>query len=123
MGQLGSKPAEIQYIEVRPDDHIVCLNISKTYKSKERTDIYDCVRHYWRLNVGRAEMTNLVFAIVDGIIVGVFQPIRWYKSNHPQYTNRFEFEGVEKECPFYLGRSVLNVLNPKSQNPVSYINL
>ena len=123
MSKLERQPAEKQYIDVRPEDHILCLNISKTYKSKERTDIYDCVRHYWRLNIKRAELANLVFAIVDGIIVGVFQPIRWYKSNHPQYTNRFEFEGVEKECSFYLGKSVLNVRNSKNQNPVSYINL
>lgn len=123
MGKFENKPAEIQFIEVRPNDHIVCLNISKTYKSKERESIYDCTRHYWRLNIGRAEKANLVLAIAAGMVVGVFQPIRWYKSNHPQYTNRFEFEGIEKECSSYLGRCVLNVLNPRAQNPVSYINL
>ena len=123
MYNLENKLIETQFIEVKNNDHIVCLNISKTYKNKERKDIYDCVRHYWRLNVRRAEKANLVLAIVDGIVVREFQPIRWYKSNHPQYTNRFEFDGVEKECSFYLGKSVLNVLNPKKQNPVSYINL
>ena len=85
MSKLERQPAEKQYIDVRPEDHILCLNISKTYKSKERTDIYDCVRHYWRLNIKRAELANLVFAIVDGIIVGVLQPFRWYKSNKNQY--------------------------------------
>lgn len=123
MNKLESIPSVIQYIEVTPNDHIVCLNISKTYQSNERVDIYDCVRHYWRLDVERAGKANLVFAIVNGIVVGVFQPNHWYKSNHPKYTNRYEFEGVEKENSAYLGRSVWNVINPKSQNPVSYINL
>lgn len=123
MCKLENEPLAIQFIEVKSQDRIVCLNISKTYKSKEREDFYDCARHYWRLNVERAEKANLVFAIVDGIVVDVFQPIRWYKSKHPKYTSRYEFEGVEEEDSAYLGRCVWNLINPKSQNPVSYINL
>lgn len=123
MCKLENEPLAIQFIEVRPQDRIVCLNISKTYRGMEREDIYDCVRHYWRLNVERVKNANLVFAIVDGIVVGVFQPIRWYKSKHPKYASRYEFEGAEKEGSVYLGRSVWNVINPKAQNPVSYINL
>lgn len=35
-----------QYIKPSLEDHIVCVNISKTYNAKERLDNYDRARHY-----------------------------------------------------------------------------
>lgn len=66
-----------QYIEPSIEDHMVCVNISKTFVAKERRDIYDCARHYWRLDVNRAEKVNLVLATVHGIVVAVFHPTHW----------------------------------------------
>ena len=95
----------MEYIQINPNDHIVCVNISKTYDNSERADNY-----------------NRVFAIVHGIVVAVFQPIRWYKSENPKWSNRYEFEGTELSESPYIGKCVWNVINPKSQNPVAYIN-
>lgn len=114
---------EKQFIAIAPNDSIVCVNISQTYNNDERKDIYDCARHYWVLNVQRAEKATHVLAITRGIVVGVFKPTRWYKSNHPKYNNRYEFEGIEEKNSPYLNKCVWNVLNPKAQNPISYINL
>lgn len=112
----------MEYIDINPNDHIVCVNISKTYDKNERADNYDRARHYWVLKKERAEKANLVFAIVHGIVVAVFQPTRWYKSENPTYAKRYEFEGVELTESPYIGKCVWNVINPKSQNPVAYIN-
>lgn len=114
----------MQFIDVDPNDHIVCVNISKTFDSKERADVYDCTRHYWRLNVSRADKANIVLAIVHGIVEAAYKPIRWYKSEtYKGKTDRYEFDGVEiEDCP-YIGKCVWNVINSKNQNPVSYINL
>lgn len=112
----------MEYIKINPNDHIICVNISKTYDSNERADNYDCARHYWVLSKKRAENANLVFAIVHGIVVAVFQPIRWYKSENPKWSNRYEFEGTELTGSLYIGKCVWNEINPKSQNPVAYIN-
>lgn len=112
----------MEYIQINPNDHIVCVNISKTYNNKERTDNYDCARHYWVLNKERVEKANIVFAIVHGIVVTVFQPIRWYKSENPQWSNRYEFEGIELINSAYIGKCVWNKINPKSRNPIAYIN-
>lgn len=115
---------EIHFINVAPNDHIVCLNISKTFYSKERIDIYDCARYYWRLSLSRAEKANIVLAIVHGIVVAAYRPIRWYKSEtYKGKTDRYEFDGEEMvDCP-YVGTCVWSLMNPKNQNPVSYINL
>lgn len=112
----------MEYIQITPNDHIVCVNISKTYDNNEHVDKYDRARHYWVLNKERAEKANLVFAVVHGIVVSVFQPIRWYKSESPKWLNRYEFEGAELSESPYIGKCVWNEINPKSQNPVAYIN-
>lgn len=113
-----------QYIEPSIEDHMVCVNISKTFDAKERMDNYDRARHYWRLDVNCAEKANLVLATVHGIVVAVFHPTQWYKSKiYKGKTERYEFEGIEIEDSPYLGKCVWNIVNPKSQNPVSYINL
>ena len=74
------------------------------------------------LSKERAEKANLVFAVVHGIVVAVFQPIRWYKSENPKWSNRYEFEGTELSESPYIDKSVWNEINPKSQNPIAYIN-
>ena len=48
----------IKYIQPTQNDHLLCVNISKTFDNNEREDIYDCARHYWRLSVNRAEKAN-----------------------------------------------------------------
>ena len=113
----------MEYIELNPNDRIVCLNISKTYDNNERADNYDRTRHYWRLDKNRAEKANLVLAIVHGVVIAVFQPTRWNKSEHPKFTTRYEFEGTELFGSPYIGKCVWNEINHKSQTPVAYINL
>lgn len=42
---------ENEYIEVNPNDCIVCVNITKTFKSKMRECVYDCARGYWKVDL------------------------------------------------------------------------
>lgn len=112
----------MEYIQLNPNDHIVCVNISKTYDSNERADNYDRARHYWRLSKERAEKANLVLAIVHGTVMAVFHPTRWYKSSNPKWPNRYEFEGSKISNSPYIGKCVWNEINHKSRNPVAYIN-
>lgn len=53
----------MEYIQINPNDHIVCVNISKTYDNSERADNYDRARHYWVLSKERAEKSNLVLPL------------------------------------------------------------
>ena len=112
------------YIQPTSHDHLLCVNISKTFDNKEREDIYDCARHYWRLSVNRAEKAEYVLAIVHGIVKAVFKPFRWYKSeNYIGKSVRYEFEGEIVDNSPFIGLCVWNIVNHKSQNPVAYINI
>jgi len=61
--------------------------IIKIRESKTRSkSIYDTVRAAWRLNVKRAERANLVFAVTDDLVRGVFTVNQWLpatKANFP----------------------------------------
>ena len=81
-------------------------------------------RHYWHLNVNRAEKAEYVLAVVHGIVKAVFKPIRWYKSEkYIGKSVRYEFEGVMVTDSPFIGLCVWNVVNKKARNPVAYINI
>ena len=99
---------------------IICLNVSRTYLLRERPNLYECTRKYWRLNGERAKNAEFVFAVSAGYIVGVFKPSRWYLSN--EYPGRWEFEGTEISDSPYILRKISHILGNR-QNPVAYINM
>lgn len=114
----------IKYIQPTTADRLLCVNISKSFDNNKEAPIYDLARHYWRLNVNRAEKAEYVLAIVHGIVKAVFKPLRWYMSEtYKSETIRYEFDGIPEENSPFIGQCVWNIINPKSRNPVSYINL
>ncbi len=106
--------------ENRMNEKILCLNVSRTYLRCERPTLYDCARKYWRLNGNRAQNAELVFAISQGYIVGVFKPTRWFLSE--EYIGRWEFEGRPIEDSPYILMDISH-MQGKRQNPVMYINM
>lgn len=106
--------------ENKKNEKIICLNVSRTYLLCERPNLYECTRKYWRLNGGRAQNAELVFAVSSGYIVGVFKPTRWYLSE--EYKGRWEFEGKEiKDSPYIL-MDISHLIRSR-RNPVMYINM
>lgn len=106
--------------ENKNNEKILCLNISRTFLLCERPTLYECIRKYWRLNGNRAKNAELVFAISQGYIVGVFKPTRWFLSE--EYIGRWEFEGKEIVDSPYLHMDISHLLG-RRQNPVMYINM
>lgn len=113
---------EIQYIELDPNDRIVCVNISSTYDKNEREDNYDRARHYWKVSLEKANKANLVLATVHGIVMAVFKPYRWYLTDSTKYPGSYEFEGEQILDSPYLRKSVWNVVS-KFTVTFSYINI
>lgn len=111
-----------QYIEIAPNDRIICVNISSTFDNKDRADNYDRARHYWRVSPTRASKANLVLATVHGIVKAVFKPHRWYLTDSTKYPGTYEFDGEEVNDSPYIGKCVWNVVN-KHTVAFSYINL
>ena len=81
--------------ENKKNEKILCLNVTRTHLLCERSNLYECTRKYWRLNGNRAQNAELVFAVSQGYIVGVYKPTRWFLSE--DYIGRWEFEGEEIE--------------------------
>lgn len=113
---------ESQYIEIDPNDKIICVNISSSFDKKERADNYDRARHYWKVSPKRANKANLVLATAHGIVIAVFKPFKWYQTNSIKYPGRYEFDGEEVKDSPYLGKCVWNVVN-KHTVSIAYINL
>lgn len=106
--------------ESNGNEKIIGFNITKSYQRHERANIYECTRKYWRLDVRRAKNADLALGICSGIIIGVFKPLRWYKSEG--YPGRWEFDGEEIENSPYLNMDISAFMG-KRQNPVMYINM
>lgn len=111
-----------QYINIDPNDRIVCVNISSTYDKNERENDYDRARHYWKVSLDKANKANLVLATVHGIVKAVFKPIRWYLTDSTIYPGTYEFEGEQIFDSPYIGKCVWNVVN-KYTVTFSYINI
>jgi hypothetical protein len=115
---------KVEFVDINENDHIVCVNISRTLKDNERENNYERARKYWRLSKERADKANLVFAIANGIVLAVFRPTQpWQLSKDEGYTDRYEFVGEEVADSPYIGKSVYNYINSKTQKPVQYINM
>lgn len=102
-----------QYIELDPNDRIVCVNISNTYDNNEQEDDYDRVRHYWKVSLDKANRANLVLATVHGIVQAVFKPHRWYLTDSMKYPGTYEFEGsrflIRRTLESVYGMSLKNI--------------
>ncbi len=111
---------EYSSFENKKNEKILCLNVTRTHLLCERPNLYECTRKYWRLNGNRAQNAELVFAVSQGYIVGVYKPTRWFLSE--EYIGRWEFEGEEIEDSPYILMDISHLLG-KRQNPVMYINM
>ena len=52
---------------------LVLINVNRTGKDPN-IDLYDAVRYSWKLSPDRAEKADYVLAVIEGEIVGAFEP-------------------------------------------------
>ncbi|WP_418551471.1 hypothetical protein [Prevotella sp.] len=104
------------------NERVVCFNVTKTYRNKERGSIYECARKYWHVSGLRVKKAEYVFAVSDGLIIGVYRPLRWYITDSKKYEGRWEFEGEALTDSPYLDKSVGNLFYHK-RNSVAYVNM
>jgi hypothetical protein len=68
----------------------IIININRTAAEK---GIYDAVRFAWKLDPKRAEKADLVVAVIQGLIVGVFISDRWMEAT------KQNFAGIAEDSP------------------------
>lgn len=49
-------------------ERVVCFNITKTYRNKERDSIYECAKKYWRVSGLHIKKADYVLAVGINII-------------------------------------------------------
>jgi hypothetical protein len=102
--------------------------------SVEKRSIYDATRMAWKVSVSRAEKSEYVLAIVQGMIVEVFKPFEWknttiknFPSRIHDSPDRYGFEGERAEDSIrslYVGKRIPDDLRKRgAANPIRYINL
>ena len=105
----------------------IIINRSITEQS-----IYNAVRFSWVLNKNNAKKVELVFAVQNGLIVGVFTNLKWMDAtpeNFPNYDNYdprrigFEADPANKELnELYLRKTLPKEYRKKgAASPVRYI--
>lgn len=68
---------------------LITINRSAT----ERDSIYEAVRYAWKLDPRKAKRAELVLAVQQGLIVGVFKPNEWLQATVANFPDRSDREG------------------------------
>jgi uncharacterized protein len=118
-----AKPARFQHKAI-----LITINRSAT----ERESIYAAVRYCWKLDPKKAAEAEVVLAVQQGLIIGVFIPEKWLAATTDNFPGtpadlpgRLGFIG--KEAPeniakLYLRRRVPEEMRKRgAANPVRYV--
>lgn len=118
---------------------LVLINVNRTGKDA-RFPLLDAVRYSWKISPARAQKADYVLAVIEGIIVGVFEAEEWLpdtKENFPEFTpkdrpwgmrnGRWAFKGREAPTSvqtLYVNKRVPSELRKHgAANPIRYIGI
>ena len=107
----------------------ILINVSRS--AAERASIYEAVRYCWVLSPARARRAEVVLAVDQGLIIGVFIPERWLTAtvqNFPgtavDVPGRWGFVGHEAPegvASVYLRRRLPDHMRKRgAANPIRY---
>lgn len=105
------------------------ININRT--ATEKANVYEAVRYAWKLDPKKATKADIVLAVLQGLIVGVFVAERWLYAepeNFPgtsvEREGRWGFEGHEAPenlAKLYLQRRIPDSMRKRgAANPIKY---
>jgi hypothetical protein len=106
----------------------ILININRTASEK---DIYEAVRYAWKLDPKKASKAEVVLAVLQGLIIGVFVADKWLAATPENFPGtsiarpgRWGFEGhdaPEQIARLYLRRRLPDSMRkPGAANPVKY---
>jgi uncharacterized protein len=79
---------------------VILITINRTVA--ERESVYAAVRYAWKLDPKKARKVELVLAVKQGLIVGVFVPTNWMEATTQNFPGtaadrqgRWGFDGAE----------------------------
>lgn len=119
-----------------PEHRMVLININRLEERFDHQVVYNQVRFCWRISKVRAEKVEYVLAVIRGVVVGAFKPLRWMRAtreNFPEIpyadgseSHRLEFIGEEASSDIwqlYVGARGKRISDPQLkhvQNPIRF---
>ncbi|MBF4696081.1 LEM-3-like GIY-YIG domain-containing protein [Fusibacter ferrireducens] len=114
--------------EANFEHRVLMITINKSITERE---IYEASRYAWKLSKTKAKRAEYVVAVKQGLIVGVFKPIKWLEANTENFPGtaidrpgRYGFVGEpaeEKIQLLYLRKRIPDKYRKKgSANPIKY---
>lgn len=108
----------------------VLINVNRS--ATEEESVYEAVRYAWKLDPKKAARAELVMAVLQGLIIGVFTADKWLAAtpeNFPgtpaERSGRWGFVGNEAPAPIaalYLRRRLPDAMRKRgAANPVRYV--
>lgn len=120
MERYSATPAKFEH-------KALMINVSK---SALESSIYDAVRFAWRIDVKKAKQAEIILAVNNGLIIGVFIADEWLPATADNFPGRETVEGrygfSGREAPRdlqqqYLRKKVPNQFRKKgAANPIKY---
>lgn len=77
-----------------PDFNYIIIKINDTVLKERNYDIYETVRSAWKVSKEKVEKYKYVFAVMNGIVKGVYEPEYWQEDSRER-NGRYEFVGKE----------------------------
>jgi len=114
--------------EAKFKHNILMITINKTVTERS---IYDATRFAWKLSKNKLEKVDYVLAVIQGIIIGVFEPTEWKEArieNFPEFhediPSRMGFVGIEADETIkglYLRKRIPTEYRKRgAANPIKY---
>ena len=89
---LNNALMRTEYME--PDFDYMIIKINRQVLNNRNGDIYETVRSAWKVSKEKREKYKYVLAVLDGVVVGVYEPSKW-QSDSRGVAGRYEFIGTE----------------------------
>jgi hypothetical protein len=108
-------------------DPVIIININKKYRDTRNNEltIYEATKQAWVINERRLKSIKYALSEFQGIIIGVFKIISWYKveSDTDLKKIRWGFDGCEAAFDVknkYLNRSIAKYKKKGAANPIRF---
>jgi hypothetical protein len=119
---------QYQAKEIEFQHKILMISINRS--ATEANSIYEAVRYAWKIASKKAQRSDFVLALQQGVVIGVFTPIQWMEATKINFPGKDDIPGrwgfIGEEAPEDIKKLYLRTRLPDSMrkkgaaNPIRY---
>lgn len=109
------------------------LILISVHRTATDTSLYEATRFAWRIDARRASNAEFALPVIQGLIVGAFEPVEWLEATSENFPGResmlgrWGFRGREAGEPIqklYVGRRLPAQYRRRgAANPIKYVDV